>query len=147
MASLGDIDKIDNEDQLESLMNTTEDIKVRQQIRRRQKEIREKRLAAFEAAKKNKSEDATTMRLRMAAQERQRKMQEFADKAKEVKVSTGKEDIIKERQRLADEEKQRKMENFKEMAKTSSQICNIGVYDLLKKADYKGQPVGKVRIS
>jgi len=147
MASLANIDQIDNEDQLEQLMNQTEDIKARQQIRRRQKEIREKRLAAFEAAKKNKSEDATTMRLRMAAQQRQRKMQEFADRGKEVKAGTGKEDIIMERQRLANEEKQRKMENFKEMAKTSSSICNAGVYDLLKKTDYKGQPDRKLRIA
>jgi len=138
MATLADIDKLDNEDALESLMNQTEDFNIRRQIRRRQKEIREKRLAAFEASKKNKSEDATTMRLRMAAEERQRKMKAFDDSAREPKPSTGGQDIIKERQREADEEKRKKMEQFKEMAKTSSQMCNAGVTDLLKKKDYKG---------
>jgi len=138
MATLADIDKLDNEDALESLINQTEDFNIRRQIRRRQKEIREKRLAAFEASKKNKSEDATTMRLRMAAEERQRKMKAFDDSARQPKPSIAGGDIIKERQREADEEKRKKMEQFKEMAKTSSQMCNAGVTDLLKKCDYKG---------
>jgi len=137
MASVADIDRIDDENTLESMMNKTEDMNIRRQIRRRQKEIREKRLAAFEASKANKAEDATAMRLRMAAEDRQRQMKAFDDKAKEVKPAKTGDDAVTERQKNAAEEKQRKMDQFKEMAKTSSQICNAGVTDLLKKSEDK----------
>jgi len=131
MASLADIDTIEDESALESLINQTEDLNIRRQIRKRQKDIREKRLAAYEANKaSSKKENATEMRLRMAADEKQRKMKEFENKAKEQKGST--EDAVLQRQLQAAEEKQRKMDQFKEMSKGQSALYNAGVNDFLK---------------
>jgi len=131
MASLADIDKIEDDSALESLINQTEDLNIRRQIRKRQKEIREKRQAAYEASKAStKKENATEMRLRMAAEDKQRKMQEFETKAKEKKDSS--EDFVLQRQQQASEEKQKKMEQFKEMSKGQSSLYNAGVSDVLK---------------
>jgi hypothetical protein len=131
MTTLADIDKIEDEDALESLINQTEDLNIRRQIRKRQKEIRERRQAAYEASKTStKKENATEMRLRMAAEEKQRKMKEFENKAKEQKDST--EDVVLQRQQKAEEEKQRKMDQFKEMSKGQSSLYNAGMSDVLK---------------
>ena len=143
MTSLADIDRIEDENVLESLITQTEDLNIRRQIRKRQKEIREKRQAAYEASKTTaKKENATEMRLRMAAEEKQRKMKEFENKAKEKKDSS--EDVVLQRQQQADEEKQRKMEQFKEMSKGQSSLYNAGVTDVLKdKEGFKETPANK----
>lgn len=139
MASLANINSIEDEDALEALLKQTEDLNIKREIRRRQKEIREKRQAAYEASKGAKKETAQEMRLRMAAEEKERKMKEFQQKASEKKEG-GKEDIIKERQRMADEEKQRKLQQFKEMGKDSAALCNAGITDVMKD---KGGPTAQ----
>jgi len=141
MSSLADIDKMEDENALESMINQTEDLNVRRQIRKRQKEIREKRQAAYESSKTAaKKETATEMRLRMAADEKQRKMKEFENKAKEQKDPS--EDVVLQRQQQAAEEKQRKMDQFEEMSKGQSSLYNAGMSDVLKSGTTFGLKAG-----
>lgn len=143
MASYPDLEQIHDEDALESLINETEDIEFKRRIRRRQRNIREKRLAEYEAERQvrfqpHTAEDAVTHRLRMAEEDKARKLREFEEHARLRREAVGvAEEALQLRQAQAEEEKQRKLENYRQMGKIMSTVYNTGVNDLLKA---KNQP-------
>lgn len=140
-ASLENIDSIEDEDVLESLINKTEDLDIRRKIRKRQSAIREKRLAAFEAQRQDrltKGEDAIAMRQRMAGDDKQRKLKDLQEQAA-VKTAQGAKgggtDLVKERMAKAEEEKQRKMDQYKEVGKSMSAAYNVKTNEILKEKE------------
>lgn len=143
MSNYPDLDRIDDEDALESLLNQTEDLELRRKIRRRQSNIREKRLAEYEANRvvrldQTSNEDLTTVRLRRAQEEKQRKMREFEEQAKQQRqTGSAGEDAVRQRQIKAEEEKQQRLQHLRDMGKVLSTVYNTGVNDILQE---KNQP-------
>lgn len=136
---VANLDNIDDEDTLESLINQTDDIDIRRKIRRRQKNIREKRTAAWEAqraariASEAGAEDAMTMRLRRAEEEKQRKMREFEEMARQRSDGIGAgEEAIRQRQANADLERQKSLDHLAEVCRVKQSAYNTGVDDFLK---------------
>lgn len=127
---MADINQIEDEDVLHTMMNETEDFDKRKKIRARMREVREAKSAAYEkqrqAASSNR-EDTIQMRLRQAEAQKQKKMQEFADQAKGGRKDAGiVEDSVKRRHAEAEAEKQKKLEQFKNMASVNAQIYSAG---------------------
>jgi hypothetical protein len=139
-ASLENIDTIDDEDVLESLINKTSDLDVRRKIRKRQSVIREKRLAAFEANRQDrltKQEDALGMRQRMAEDDKQRKLRDLQEQAaaKTAQQEKSGTDVVKDRMAKAEEEKQRKLVHLKEVGKNMSAAYNVNANEILKEKE------------
>lgn len=143
MSNFPDLERIDDEDALESLINQTEDLELRRRIRRRQRDIREKRLAEYEANRQvrlqtQSDEDVTTLRLRRAQEEKERKMRDFEEQAKQQRqTGSAAEDAVRQRQIKADEEKHQRLEHLRDMGKILSTVYNTGVNDILQE---KNQP-------
>jgi len=143
MADFANIDNIEDEDALESLINQTEDFEIRRKIRRKQSVLRQKRSAAYEAQRNARVEaygdDALTMRLRRAEEEKQRKMLEFEEKARERKTEIGAGELaIRQRQETAELDRQQRLENLRETNRAMSATYNIGVADITKKRQEAG---------
>lgn len=135
MADLANIDNIEDEDILESLVNQTEDLELRRKIRRRQRNLREKRTAQWEAERKARAdvEDALTARLRRAEEEKQRKLREFEEQARQNKEQLGAaEEALRQRQANAEQERQKRLQQLSEMHKVMSTTYNVGVNDILQ---------------
>jgi hypothetical protein len=137
MADFGDLDAIDDEDALESLINQTDDLELRRKIRRRQKNIREKRTAAWEAQRQARleagGEDAVTMRLRRAEEDKQRKMREFEEMARQKPDGIGAgEEALRQRHANANLERQKSLELMHEVSRVKTAAYNVGVGDFLK---------------
>lgn len=134
MADFSNIDNIEDEDELESLLNKTEDIEIRRKIRRKQSNIRQRRTAAWEAERKAReanNEDALAMRLRRAEEEKQRKLREYDEKAREQKEIGAAEIAIRERHQAAELDRQRRIEQLVEMGRVMNATYNVGVADLV----------------
>lgn len=138
MADVRDIERIEDEDLLESMISESDDLELKRRVRKRQRIIREKRLAEYEAQRQARlqqhtTEDAVTVRLRRAAEEKQRKLKQFEDRAKEQRQTVGPaEEARRQRQAAAEQERKQKLEHFKEMGKIMSAVYNLGVNDILK---------------
>jgi len=139
MADFSNIDNIEDEDQLESMLNHTEDIEIRLKIRRKQSVLRQKRTAAWEAERKARlenNEDALSMRLRRAEEEKQRKMREFEEKAREKKTEVGAGELaLRERHEVAEIDRQRRINNLVQMGRVMTSTYNMGVSDIIHKTD------------
>lgn len=138
MASHPNIEQIEDDDALESLVNETDDIELKRKIRRRQRDIREKRLVEYEATRQirfqpHTDEDAVTHKLRLAGEDKQRKLRDYEEQARLRRETVGSaEEALRQRQARAEEEKQNKLENYRQMGRLMSSVYNIGVNDLLK---------------
>lgn len=144
-ASLDNIDNIEDEEVLDALIKTTEDLDIKRKIRKRQSAIREKRHAAFEAQRQDrlsKQEDAVTMKLRMAEQDKQKRLKDLEEQAatKTAAQKDSSQDFVKERMAKAEEEKQRKLEALKDVGKSVSSSYNFTCSDLIKEKDAARAP-------
>lgn len=141
MASYSNIEQIDDEDALEALLAETDDIELKKRIRRRQRDIREKRLSEYEAQRQlrfqqHHVEDAVTHKLRIAGEEKQRKMRGYEEQARLRRDGVGiAEAALRERHVKAEEEKQKKLEGFRQMGRIMATVYNTGVNDLLRGKD------------
>lgn len=139
MSGYLDIDRVENEDTLESMFSETDDLDLKRRIRRRQRDIREKRFAEYEAQRQirfqqqQRDEDAVTARLRRAEEDKQRKMREFEEQSRLRREAVGTaDDALRQRHAAAEEEKQKKLDNFRRMGQIMSTAYNTGVNDLLR---------------
>jgi hypothetical protein len=132
-------------------------LELRRKIRRRQKNLREKRTAVWEAqrdarlASEAGQEDAVAMRLRRAEEDKQRKMREFEEKARERSQAIGAgEEALRLRQTNAEQERQRSLEQLHEVSRVKTAAYNTGVYDFLKEkkdgGDQKTPDVGNANV-
>ena len=135
------IEQIFDEDALEALLGETDDIELKKSIRRRQRDIREKRLAEYAAQRQlrfqqHHTEDAVTHKLRIAAEEKQRKLRGFEEQARLHRDGVGiAEAAMRERHMKADEEKQKTLDGLKQMGRILATVYNTGVNDLLRGKD------------